>query len=280
LRNDWHIDEIVAGYIADLAECSGGLAKFQVVERIVADNFLTKEPPGVNYTAASYLQILNDNTADKDERHFADYMALVNQFNLLQRVANNDFDEVWMFGYEYGGFYESRMIGAGAFWCNAPELVTAGRRFIMMGFNPTRGVGEMLESFSHRAESIIRHVYELKPGIENLFERYTRYDKQNPGQAEVGTVHFAPNSEQDYDWGNPRLVPSRCDDWFNFPKLQGMFKQVNCLTWNTPPSPNPDSRPHHKWWLTHLPKVAGSTNGVANNWWKYIIQPDNLFFDH
>ena len=30
----------------------------------------------------------------------------------------------------------------------------------------------------------------------------------------------------------------------------------------------------HSWWMKHLPKVAGRTSGVANNWWQYIMDPN------
>ena len=45
-------------------------------------------------------------------------------------------------------FYESIMGGAGAFWCNAPPMKNTAqcpRRFVVMGFNYERYVGEMLE---------------------------------------------------------------------------------------------------------------------------------------
>jgi hypothetical protein len=33
-------------------------------------------------------------------------------------------------------------------------------------------------------------------------------------------------------------------------------------------------RAHHLWWLDHLPRVAGETDGVRNNWWAYVLRPD------
>jgi len=31
---------------------------------------------------------------------------------------------------------------------------------------------------------------------------------------------------------------------------------------------------HHFWWLSHFPKVAGRKNGIHNNWWQYIANPN------
>ena len=152
------------------------------------------------------------------------YEQILLDFNIPEMVDAGQVDEVWMFAFPYGGFYESRMAGPGAFFCNAPPLSGAGsgtRRYVIMGFNPERGIGEMLESFGHRCEDTLRRVYRSKTGEANLFERFCRYDQKYPGAAEVGTIHFAPNSEGDYDWGNPHPVPSRCDTWLNFPDLGG-----------------------------------------------------------
>jgi hypothetical protein len=114
-------------------------------------------------------------------------------------------------------------------------------------------------------------VYSKITAQNNLWNKFIRYDKVVPGQAEVGNIHFAPNSEKDYEWGNPRYVPSRCEDWFNFPNFKSAVKQVNCTEWG-----GGDIRSHHRWWLKHLPKVGGRTNGIANNWWQYVLDPNRV----
>jgi hypothetical protein len=181
---------------------------------------------------------------------------------------------VWLFAFPYAGYYESRMGGPGAFWCNAPPLErteTAGRRFVVMGFNYERGVGEMLEDLGHRAESILSHVFRHTRGDANLWERFSRYDQKAPGRAECGNVHFAPNSVRDYDWGNRRPVPSRCDTWLRFPDLSGAARAVDCREWG-----NGDIRLHHLWWFQHFPHGAGATEGISHNWWEYVIDPNRV----
>jgi hypothetical protein len=166
------------------------------------------------------------------------------------------------------------MAGPGAFWCNAPALKGTEhcrKRFVIMGFNFERGVGEMLEDLGHRAESIMTRVFQHTKGDANLFERFTRYDLKYPGRAEVGNVHFAPNSKRDYDWGNPRFVPSLCDQWLQFPNLNGQPRMVNYLDWG-----RGDIRQHHVWWMRHFPHIEGEANGIAYNWWRYIIDPNTV----
>ena len=154
-----------------------------------------------------------------------------------------------------------------------------------MGFSYERGVGEMLEAFGHRSESLVSKVFNSQDFVAwayrqgrvpatvgptlNLFQQFISFDQIAPGKAGIGTIHYAPNSAQDYDWNNPRDVPSNCYDWYNFPRFQKEFRQVNADEWG-----DGDIRAHHKWWLKHLPKVAGRTSGVANNWWQYMIDPN------
>lgn len=269
------VEDLATAYMGDILAVSTGMARYQIVQRIDVDEFPALAD-GYRYTPASYLAVLRGGAAPHQPSQ-VDYAALLARFNVLQRVARNEIDEVWMFAFPHAGFYESTMGGVGAFWCNAPPLKnTAGcaRRFVLMGFSYERGVGEMLEAFGHRVESIMTKVFEHTTGEANLWERFCRYDQKAPGKAEVGTIHFAPNSERDYDWANPREVPSFCDSWYKFPELDTPLRaarKVSAAEWG-----GGDIRGHHLWWLTHLPRVAGRKNGVHNNWWQYAIDPNKV----
>lgn len=264
-------DELAQGYIDDVRWCSYGYANYEIVERLVVDGYPLKRD-GFRYTEASYLEAWRERKFHEPDG--VDYLELVREFQMIEKVNSGAIDEVWLFGHPYGGYWESIMCGPGAFWCNAPPLVgteQAKRRFVIMGFNFERGVGEMLEDLGHRAESILYKVFEQTRGEANLFERFTRYDKTHPGRAECGNVHFAPNSLKDYDWGNTRSVPSRCDTWYKFPDLRGEPRMVACYDWG-----NGDIREHHRWWFRHFPHIVGEADGVSWNWWEYVIDPNKV----
>lgn len=262
-------DELARQYIVDVGECSHGVADFEIVDRIEVDAF-PKKVDGFQYTPESYVRSWRSRSGFH-QPDTVDYYALIAEFDLIPKIDEGTIDEVWLFGFPYAGYYESIMGGPGAFWCNAPPLTDTAychRRFVMMGFNYERGVGEMLENFGHRAESILSHVFRGTKGDQNLWERFTRYDLVYPGGSEVGNVHFAPNSERDYDWGNRRMVQSRCDDWYNYPDLAGDSRSVNCEDWG-----NGDMRAHHMWWFDHFPHFEGEVNGIGHNWWQYVLDP-------
>jgi hypothetical protein len=127
----------------------------------------------------------------------------------------------------------------------------------------------MLESYGHRAESILHQVYRNMPDRGNLWKRFTRYDKTHPGLAEVGNIHFAPNSQKDYDWGNRRKVLSNHQAWYRFPELVFEPQPVDCREWG-----DGNIRLHHVWWFRHLPHASGESDNISNNWWEYVVNPD------
>lgn len=266
-------ESLATDFMSDILQTSHGMARYQITERIDVNEFPAKVD-GFRYTSQTYLDVLR-NVGTPHSPQEVDYYSIINQFNLLNRVAKNEIDEVWIFNFPHAGFYESIMAGPGAFWCNAPILKKTDasmRRFVIMGFSFERGVGEMLESFGHRAESMMVKTFEGLMGDANLWQRYTRYDKIAPGKAAIGSIHFAPNSQRDYDWNNPSIVKSECYDWLlNFPNFKGDIRDVTAIEWG-----KGDIRLHHQWWLNHLPHVVGRQNGIHNNWWQYIINPQNV----
>lgn len=262
-------DDLSQQYIADLRESSGGFVEYQIVERIEVDDWPAKVD-GFRYDEDSFLQNWRSGSG-WHAPDALDYEALIAEFDLLNKVSEGQIDEVWLFAFPYAGPYTSIMVGPDAFWCNAPPIVRndVSHRFVIMGFNYERGYGPMLSFFGHRVESHLMHTWREFQGEDNLWTQFTLYDQKAPGQANCGSMNYAPNSLIDYDWGNSTPVPSNCDDWLNFPDFQGIVREMDSSDWG-----NGDMRSHHIWWLSHLPKAAGYTSGISNNWWWYGIDPN------
>lgn len=261
-------DALVRRYIDDLYEASHGYVSYRIAERIQADWFPRKQD-GYRYSEESYLRAWRTKRFHQPDA--IDYPAQVTEFDLLGRYDRGEIDEAWFFSFPFAGDYESTMAGRGAFWLNSPPVPhteQASGRFDIMAFNYERGVAEMLENYGHRVESTMSRVYERLGRGRNMWQRFTLYEQAAPGRAQCGNVHFAPNSVRDYDWANPRPVRSYCDDWLTYPNLPGRARTVDSHTWGG------DARAYHKWWLAHLPHFQGETDGVLNNWWAYILDPN------
>jgi len=252
-------------YVADLAETSGGYVQYEIVDWVALD-VLPRKLDGYQYGGEAWLRCW-ERGGGWHEPDGVDYPLLLATFDVPGRVAAGTLDELWLFGPPYAGFYESRMVGKGATWCNAPPLegVACARRFVVMGFNYERGVGEMLENFGHRVESLLAQAYgDAPPG--HAWDRFSAYDAAAPGRAGCGNVHFAPNSVRDYDWGNRTPVWSTCDAWPRYPAPAGERRRVDCREWG-----GGDIRAHHRWWLAHLARAAGRHDGHLANWWTYAV---------
>lgn len=264
-------ERLAAGCIDDLRACSGGYLRYEIVGRIDSDDW----PPrtdGFRYDADSFIEDWRARRPRRTYQLTIDYPERIRQFDLEGRLRRDEFDEVWFFSFPYSGDYESSMAGPGAFWCNAPPVHGTShhrKRWVIMAFNYERDVDCMLENFGHRVESIMKQVYHRHGEGRNMWRRFIRHEKTNPGRSECGNVHFAPNSERDYDWGNRRPVLSYCDDWLTYPALPRRIREVDCSEWG-----NGDMRLHHLWWLSHLPRGAGETEGVSDNWWRYVADPN------
>ncbi len=284
------IDELIAGYTLDVAECSGGLVDYRVVGRVDVDEFPLKADRFC-YTPRSYLAVINQE-AKAHPHDRVDYTSILSQHHLDGRVESGEVDEVWIFGGPYFGFLESTMAGKSAFYVNGGPVAGSfcRRKYVIMGFSYERGVGEMLEDLGHRAESTLARLFRSEAFLAwtynrnrtprtvslssiNLFERFLLFDQIAPGRANVGTIHFAPNSTRDYEWGRPNPVLSCADDWRTFPDLPypPRTRKMTARDWG-----DGDVRLHHRWWLAHLPRSAGSLGGIRNNWWHYLIDPNHM----
>ena len=288
----------VSTFIQEISNVSGKKVIYEVVEWIDIDSFVPYTD-GFQYTDESFMRCWEDSGApnygwwdwpgwhahEKDQATgMADYNWIINNNDLIERLNNGEIDEVFLSSHPFSGLYESLMVGKDAYWCNSQPIIRndANKNFIIQGgfgyahdysYFEDYSVGCMLESFGHRVESVMEHIYgrwdyTIPYEQMNMWEKFTLYDKVFPGNAACGSVHYAPNSESDYDWGNERYVYSTCDDWLSYTNLTGEKKEVNCSEWG-----NGGIRSHHIWWLSHIPKADGfDSNGMLNNWWGYFTK--------
>lgn len=266
--NDPH--KLAEGYISDVKECSGGIVNYKVVEWKDVDTFHTKID-GFTYTPEQYMKCWKERKGWHDP-DTADYPKTFEDYNVLPKIDSGAVDEVWFFGAPYFGYNESAMAGPGAFYVNGAiyDKVPSKRAFVIMGFNYERGCAEMIHDLCHRTESTMARVYGgwKAEELTTAWARFAANAKQSNGIAAVGTCHYPPNAEHDYDYANPRKVSSSADDWLSYPNLTGAEKEVSCETWGGPDY----QRNYLKWWFTRLPKATGiNTDGRLNNWWEYIF---------
>jgi hypothetical protein len=267
--------------VADAKATSGGYVNYRVVEKLEHDGFPTFRN-GFTYSEAAFLTMWEKDRSQANPG-MTSFRWLFEKFDLTARIQAQDVREVWLWGAPYMQWDELHWKTPGDRipyptdnpWFYRPyDIPDVGRTVWIMGWNYERGEGEMLESYCHRIESVLsltvgKGVWDPKRAGDNPWNRFTRVDKDFPGQAEVGSVHFAPNSASDYDWNNTNLVETFADDWLGYPNLPRHKQRRNAVSGGWDGIVN-----HHRWWLEHLPHNPGVSDGFYNNWWQYVVNYD------
>jgi len=274
----WQLTEKM---ISDARLASHGYVNYRVVEKIEYDGFTTFRN-GFTYTEEAFLAMWEKDRS-KADKGMTSFQWLFKKFDLAKKIKALNASEVWLWGAPYFAWDELHWKTPGDKipyqtenpWFYRPyDIPDVGRTVWIMGWNYERGEGEMLESYCHRIESVLsltvgKGVWDSKSKQPTPWDQFSRVDKDFPGEAEVGTVHFAPNSVGDYDWSNTNKVWTYADDWLTYPKLPREKKLLNAGSggWDGIVG-------HHMWWMTRLPHSAGVTGGCYNNWWEYIVNYD------
>lgn len=252
-----NVIELHNSVLAELANISG--ESMNVVKTEYSTEIPVKED-GYQYSNSEYLSVLQG-SIPAHSPDILNYDNLIKKFDLINRKNNGEFDEVHCYSGGYIGFYESRIIGKNSIWCNAPAYNAECDRFVIMGFNFTRGVSEAIEALGHRTESILRYCY------PNFFADFIKC---------VGTIHTPHNAVNDYDWNNQDIVNCYADkypDIYNqskgcsallstFLKIKSTYKPVprNADYWNN------NSLDYFRYWYNHIPKSM----------WNVILHVNNI----
>jgi hypothetical protein len=208
---EWNnVDSLIEEYVEVMIQASHKVLVYKIVKKLDIPMH-TPLMGGAQYNDFTWTKArMDDKSALRDARGnylLADYQKIIQDYSILTGIQNKIIDEVWMFGGPYFGFYESRMIGKGAFWCNAPAIEMNSRRFVMMGFNYERSAREMLHSFCHRAESILGAKFGSQPFLNLLYAQKPTPAPKNEFETwllEHGTVHRKPGGadygQDEYEW--------------------------------------------------------------------------------
>ncbi len=269
--------------VEEFGQMSDGVVQFQIVEIHDDEGIFTRlggELMGIDTLAYYYLtpgKLYGRNTpgtlqnlAESQGKVRFDYNEMIDYYDLDTKRNSGAIDEVWVYAHPFAGMYESQLVGPGAFWWNSPPLDHPGLEKLLsiMGWNYERGLDCAIHSVGHRVESAIRHVYgrwDCQNPEPNNWELFTRIDKDMPGQAHIGNIHFPPNGQGDYDYSNTRYVNTYADNWKRYPILLDQTRSLNCSEWGC------DQLGYMRWWFNHLPRYTGVTDGILNNWWYYFV---------
>lgn len=286
-------ETMITKYIKDIQEVSGGYAHYQVKEFHTMDVF-PHQCDQVNYsycsstderfqfTESQFLKCIQAQTPEDKKTYchdpnVLDYLKLLKDYQVCEKRNTGEISELWIMSRFWIGVWEANMTGPGSFFTNwnPIEGSTCKKQMHIMGFSYQRTNAEMLHNMGHRIEGTMNHVYgewtNLEHPIKPLsqltpWEQFAMRTNDASWVSACGNVHGFINSTIGYDYTNPTVVKSTCNDWLNYPNLTGKVQDISCDAWRC------TEYGFYKFWLTHIPKSDGTTNGKWNNWWKYIIE--------
>lgn len=235
---------LIHEYIGAIATASNGLVSYQVVsESTVIRPFPLVD--GYQYSEQELLEVIQ-RKKDGHTPSAADYKSMLTP-EILRDIRLKKVDEVWVMGYPYAGLWEAAMGGPDPYDVNGGPIIgtqAAGRRFVVMGFNYERGVGEMLESFGHRVERTLARAFDAHDFLFWLYDRKNYGHVSRPARDEweqflidEGTVHR--------EAGAPAMQNGQPADYFWYHGIEE----------------------HHRRWLGSL----------QADWWKNVVNVNDYF---
>lgn len=238
-------------------------------------------PPSLRYEVVGEIEIkeaIPTRPKQGNNPPLPDYNAIMNRIDAKKWVEERGVQEIWMWGYHgNNGLWESNMASPTGDVSNSDrdpnDLPVFARTYTVYHYNYGRGLGEMLENHMHQLEHLLNHVdgRESTPPEkwnELLFwGKFVGSDASHKivtTPARCGWTHYAPNSERDYDWANPRYVETDIEDWH--PDKIGKTQRMNADRWDRDPI---------KWRIYWMQAIPGLGHGLTyrgrklRNWWSF-----------
>jgi hypothetical protein len=161
------------------------------------------------------------------------------------------------------------------------DLPLYNSTYTVYGYNFRRTQAEALHNHGHQLEALLSHVNRLQDGDDALFwQRFVGRDEQgNFITGRCGWTHMPPNTTIHYDYENPTLVLSDCEDWT--PDNTGVEHLVNVDTWGKLVYAWPDGatdfdlRVQSQWYIYWMQNMPGFGNTIPHgdrvmtNWWAF-----------
>ncbi len=162
----------------------------------------------------------------------------------------------------------------------ADDLPVFAKTYVVYGTNYFRSQSEAVHNHGHQLEAMFTHVNWLQDANYVLFwDNFVGRSNGNFITGRCGWTHMPPNTTTGYDYYNPALVLSDCEDWR--PDGTGQQTLVNASTWSNLvynwPTPVPFGQQGETqffiYWMQNMPG-AGNTipygTTTMENWWDIV----------
>ena len=154
---------LTQGTVDFFQQASHGEVNYSIVQTTVLTDGWPEKIDGFRYTEQEYLAAISGQGPWHSPDNVS-YNKIVNdsRLDICGKANRGEIDEVWIYNGPGFGFYESTLVGPGAYWFNSspvPGPHTCNRLIPIMGPSPERGLDCATENFGHRTESTMTQVY-------------------------------------------------------------------------------------------------------------------------
>jgi len=278
------------------------------------------EIPYVGVDVVKYINIYdmplirpNDGIQSSDTE-IPDYDSLFENIGMEELVNLYGVKEIWINWTNYRGnlwIPESNMSSPVSgdisnSYKRQDDLPIYDNTYVVYATSFDRWFAEAIHCRGHQIEAQLSH-------LNNTFfwQDFVGYPHGDPQPyfqgGRVGSTHFTPNSESDYDYDNTDLIMSDIGDWN--PNYQGEQKEVNNSTWKYSrevPFEYPTVEDHDRWdvhskspigsdpqsgWLIYwFQSIPSKNNGITymgqggvevsiTNWWDLYYNWDSTIIN-
>jgi hypothetical protein len=265
-----------------------------------------KEPgarSSLGYRCARFVTILEDipkgRSAGSAGVFFPDYGKIVEQVGGKNLVNQQGAKEFWIYHWHHGSIapietnLSSALSGDISNSDRQNDLPIYDKSYMVVGANFNRGPDKHVHNIGHQMEALLSYVNQRQDSNTDLFNKQFcgQDDKGKFQQGRCGNCHFPPNATKDYDYFNPKSVPSDIEDWN--PQGTGVKKLTTYRTWERLPYRCPtgdkirqpgtileDDAWWYLYWFQNFPgheSHIAHPKGEMTNWWRFLGDWDGAF---
>lgn len=211
------------------------------------------------------------------DKYLIDYNKIATDNNFCSYVDQGIY-EFWI--WEYTGYenmaWESNFSSEWGDISNSDrdinDLPICSHSYTVYNYNYGREIDSAIHNHGHQFESIFRDLnYEI---FENRFIGKVPYTNSTTLSARCGNVHYPPNGEADYDYGNKNYALSECINWN--PEGTVSTTEINCDFWSC------SHKEYLVFWMQNFPGFENGltySNRKMRNWWEFIVDFDRAVED-
>lgn len=293
----WRNPLELVGQMADEMGAAAGIT-YEIAETHTVNEFPEFED-SFTYSETGYLDWVMGRGGSA-HAGTTDYSAIMDRFDVCDKIASDNISEVWLVGGPDFGFEKWAMKIPGdaiphtpsdPAWYPSYDLPDCGSTYSVMGwsvapqipsdpdlgFSNDQVLAESMDGFAQRVAGVMSLTVGQGKWYDapasNPWHAFSLYDRDYPGQAGVGGPSNPPISTTEYDYftSHPN-VTSTADDWYDYPTTTGATQSLDCFDWGC------DGVGYVRWYLAHIPRAPGSSviggEPFSNNWWGYVVDYD------